>query len=477
MNENSKRRTLVKCVTIVFFTVILLLTFFSNTIMNYSLPKVATYEITSDKISAKVRGSGVVESAGVKEVMIKESREVSEVLVKVGDEVKEGDVLIKLKEGESTDIILASKEVESLKASYQNQILISEISKDLVTKAENGGINYDTASKELENLRKSKEDAQKKVENIQKQLKDEQDKHEKENAKNDYSGNFFDGDLSEELFEDEMSVENILENNAITNENKVIENQEILELTKQLEQANKELADATEAHSKYLENITTINDLKSQYEAIKESEAELQKLKENVVGNEIKAEVSGIIMSVDVKKKDLTMPELPLVTIQDMTKGYTLSFSVPKEQASKVKKGDEAQVVDSWYYDDVKAVLSNIKIDKTEPLRNRILEFEITGGVNVGEELSLSIGEKSHSYDYVVPNSAIKEDKNGNFILVIKEKSSPLGNRYIATRVDVEIITSDDSKSAIKGEVEGGEYVITTANKMINIGDYVRFND
>ena len=464
MKENSNRRKWVKRVAIVFFTIMLLLTFFSNTIMNYSLPKVATHEISSDKISSKVRGSGTVESLGLKEVTINESREITEVLVKVGDEVKEGDVLIKLKEGESTEISLASKELDSLKESYQSQILLNEIPKDLVTKAENGGVNYETASKELENLRKAKDDAQKKVDDLQKQLQEEQQKVE---SKNDINEDYDNEVLGEELNKDEIN-EDASENT---------ENPKVLELTNQLEEANQALLSANEAHSKYLEDITTINELKSQYEAIKEGEAALLKLKENVVGNEIKAAVSGIVMSVEVKKNDLTMPELPLITIQDMTKGYTLSFSVSKEQASKVKKGDEAEIIDSWYYDDVKAVLSNIKIDPSEPLRNRMLVFDITGDVSTGEELSLSLGEKSRTYDYVVPNSAIKEDKNGKFILVIKEKSSPLGNRYIATRVDVEIISSDDSKSAIKGDIEGGEYVITTANKMINVGDYVRFND
>lgn len=447
MKEKSNRRIWVKRVAIVFFTIMLLLTFFSNTIMNYSLPRVATQEIISDKISSKVRGSGVVESAGLKEIIITESREVTEVLVKTGDEVKAGDVLIKLKEGESTELASAEKELESLKAAYQNQILLNEISSDLVKKAESGGINYQTATNELSTLRTAKEQAEKKVETIQGQLEEAQ-----------------------KMVADSESQINYLEETAI-------ENQQIAELTKQLEQANVELVKATEAHTKYLENITTVNDLKAQYEAIKESEAEIEKLKKNTVGDEIKADVSGIVMSVDVKKGDMTLAELPLITIQDTTKGYTLSFSVTKEQASKVKKGDEAEISNGWYYGDVKAVLSNIKVDPAEPSKGRILVFNITGDVEVGEEMSLSIGEKSRSYDYVVPNSAIREDKNGNFILVIKEKSSPLGNRYIATRVDVEIIASDDSKTAVKGAIEGGEYVITTANKMVNVGDYVRFAD
>ena len=482
MSENSNRRTWVKRFAVVFFTIMLLLTFFSNTIMNYSLPRVSTHEVSSDKIASKVRGSGMVESSGLKEVMVNESREITEVLVKVGDEVKEGDVLLRLKEGESTELVQAEKELALLKESYQNQILLNEIPADLVAKAEKGGVNYETASKELENLRKAKEEAGKKVENIQKQLQEVQKSVEESEIPSDNSDNKYDENNEDVFFEDEMTEGGISEDisNTANMKNNVInaiENRQIGELSSQLEQANKELTIATEAHAKYLENITTINDLKSQYEAIKESETALAKLKENVVGNEIKAEVSGIIMSVDVKKKDLTMPELPLITIQDTSKGYTVSINVTKEQASKVKKGDEAEISNSWYYDDVKAVLSNIKIDKNDPMKGRILVFDISGGVSDGEEISLSVGEKSRSYDYVVPNSAIKEDKNGKFILVIKEKSSPLGNRYIATRVGVEILSSDDSKTAVKGAIEGGEYVITTANKMVNVGDYVRLSD
>ena len=42
MNENgSKKREWVKTAAIIFLTVMLILTFFSNTFMNYSLPEVA----------------------------------------------------------------------------------------------------------------------------------------------------------------------------------------------------------------------------------------------------------------------------------------------------------------------------------------------------------------------------------------------------------------------------------------------------
>ena len=48
MNEKAgKRRDWVKNAAIVFLTIMLILTFFSNTIMNYSLPEVAIQYIQS----------------------------------------------------------------------------------------------------------------------------------------------------------------------------------------------------------------------------------------------------------------------------------------------------------------------------------------------------------------------------------------------------------------------------------------------
>ena len=94
MNENgTKRKEWVKNAAIVFLIILLLLTFFSNTIQNYSLPEVATQYVESGSITAKIRGMGVVESGDPYNVKIKEVRQVSSVEVKVGDKVEKGQVL------------------------------------------------------------------------------------------------------------------------------------------------------------------------------------------------------------------------------------------------------------------------------------------------------------------------------------------------------------------------------------------------
>jgi hypothetical protein len=105
---------------------------------------------------------------------------------------------------------------------------------------------------------------------------------------------------------------------------------------------------------------------------------------------------------------------------------------------------------------------------------NTVVVCEMSGDVNAGDSYTVSIGEQSASYDYVVPTSSIREDNNGKFILIVESKSTPLGNRYYARRVDVEVITSDDTRSAITGNLSGGEYVITTTTKPIEADQMVR---
>ena len=342
----------------------------------------------------------------------------------------------------------------------------------MVSKAENGGENYQTAQNKLQSLRTAMEQAKQKADTIQGQLTDAQNELSK-SLEQDSAYEAGSGQSSEDAgdMNDDTGMDDLQASSQNTAQSQLVQ-----QLTKELEQANKELETATEAHTKYLEDITTINELKEQYAAIQEKEQELAQLKQKSVGNEILADISGTVVSVDVKAGDTTEPEQALLTIQDATKGYTLSFSVTKEQAAKVKTGDEAQISNMWYYGDVKVVLSSIKSDPQQPGKNKILVFDVTGEVTAGESMTVSIGEKSRTYDYVVPNSAIREDKNGKFILVVKEKSSPLGNRYVATRIDVEILETDDSKTAVSGALEGGEYVITTSNKLVNAGDYVRLS-
>ena len=58
-------------------------------------------------------------------------------------------------------------------------------------------------------------------------------------------------------------------------------------------------------------------------------------------------------------------------------------------------------------------------------------------------------------------------------MLVITSRSTPLGNRYTATRVDVQVLAEDDTSAAVSG-VAANDYVITTSSKPLDAGTQVR---
>lgn len=57
-----RKREIIKTLIIIFLAAMLVLTFFSNTIMNRSLSEITTETATSGKLTERVRGSGMVES-------------------------------------------------------------------------------------------------------------------------------------------------------------------------------------------------------------------------------------------------------------------------------------------------------------------------------------------------------------------------------------------------------------------------------
>ena len=60
--KGNRKREIIKNIAIIFLAVMLVLTFFSNTIMNFSLPQVSTELITSGTIKSQIRGRGTIEA-------------------------------------------------------------------------------------------------------------------------------------------------------------------------------------------------------------------------------------------------------------------------------------------------------------------------------------------------------------------------------------------------------------------------------
>lgn len=214
-------------------------------------------------------------------------------------------------------------------------------------------------------------------------------------------------------------------------------------------------------------------DLQEMRYNIADAQEKVNELRKDATEPEVKAKVSGIVSSVSATAGKPVEANTTICTITVPDMGYNVSFSVTSEQARKVRVGDEASIANYWG-GDVTATLASIKTDPKNPQSNKILTFDIHGEVEPGTTLNLSVGQKSAQYDTIVPNSALRSDSNGDFVLIVTSKSSPLGNRYIATRVDVEKVLSDDTNTAVSGGLNPYDYVITTSSKPIKDKDMVR---
>lgn len=217
-------------------------------------------------------------------------------------------------------------------------------------------------------------------------------------------------------------------------------------------------------------------DLQAQKKDIEKAKEKVDDLKKKNETTEIKAEHSGVVSAINLRAGDETVPDTDIMTIDIAEEGYTVEITVDGEKTKKVKKGVAAEIVNNWS-GNVEAVLTEIKNDTVPNSKNRILVFSVTGDIDSGTYVDLSIPCGSGNYDTIVPKSAVYTDNQGSFVLVVESKSSPLGNRYYARRVPVEVLVSDEMSSAVQGSFGNGDYIITASSKPVKPNDQVRMKD
>lgn len=614
--QRVKNRGWVKNVAIIFLAVMLVLTFFSNTIMNASLPEAAVQYVQSGSITTQIRGTGTITAKEVYEVKTTTSRKVQSVLVTKDQEVKVGDVLLILAAGAGTETDELKTQLETAKYSYQQKLINMSGGGSEVTRAQEklqeaiaardaiavnitaedielAKVRYETAKEYYQQLTYELEDAGGYVEGGKgdslKELSDavnaaqlEYDsnciryKNEKyyiedilasEAARqlykdkqacaeaiadvfaastgslNDYFETYADSTFAERkalglefyIFDGKASYITNLPSQALAEiakgynaireardaltkaqdaYNKAVEsmqpqnealNKQVTEAKREmdaLEAEYKELSDKKTAYDTAKDNVISCEnalqtllktsqldnlELSKLANEIAELEAKLEELsggekdaEGNVTGGQIVSEVNGVVKEINVTAGNNTDPATAVMTIEVPDRGYTVSMNVTNEQAQKVTIGDTAEISTGyWGSSGLSGKLVGIRNNTSAGQSGgKQLVFDVTGSdITSGTQVSVSIGQRSQNYDTIVPNSALRSDSNGSFVLVIVAKSSPLGNRFVATRVDVTELAKDDVNTAVSGGLSAYDMVLTTATKPVEDGMLVRLPD
>ena len=116
MTESTiKRRIWIRNAIILILIALLLLTLFSNTILNHSLPEVAVQYPQYASIASRIRATGTVEANQSFQLSIEQSRAVESIQVRVGQSVNKGDVLMTLEAGDSKELDDARLALSNLK--------------------------------------------------------------------------------------------------------------------------------------------------------------------------------------------------------------------------------------------------------------------------------------------------------------------------------------------------------------------------
>jgi multidrug efflux pump subunit AcrA (membrane-fusion protein) len=546
MKDKLKKREIIKNIAIVFLVIMLILTFFSNTIMNRTLPEVKTQGITSGTVSMQVRGEGIVEAEDPYNVTIDETRKVKSVLKHEGDRVEVGDVIYKL-EGESgEELTTAKNDLAKLQSDYDKFLIGSGLSNSEIKQVEDG-VKTATATiiSKLEKMDKEIAEAQKKVDDLtlqsktttestpdttseQRTVDKAQEEYDSANATlTTYNAYISDYNDKKKAYEDAVKVveyyENTLgdttsteHNDAVTDRDnkekamniasclkpsdsdytvakKNVENKKTAlenakrkkedkektsntqNISSELEKATTHLKELTDAREKYYNEESKKIELEENYQNLLSAQKKVEELEKKAIGGEIKSPVAGTVSSVALAAGEKTEPGTPVAVIQLDGKGYKLQFPVDAKQAKAVKVGDEVTIVNSWYYGDVSANLVAIQPNKENKRDGKILVFSLNGSsINPGQSLTLSVGQKSSNYDLIVPLAALRGDNDGNFVYILENKATPFGSRYIAKRVDVEVLAKDDKVAAINADLNGWEYVITNSSKDLENKDQVK---
>lgn len=573
------RRDVIKTILIVFLAILLVLTFFSNTIMNRSLPEITSDRISSGKLTERIRGSGMVESNQSYGVVVEGNKVIDTIMVKSGQTVKKDDVLFTVGTGKSEELTAAEDALSTLQLSYQKAMLeppadyssenqeIKNARKDL----ENAISKRDSAvaaqgsiqsAKDNYNYNKSQLSYYTKLQGKLSSVIEAIDNDDYTGAPAEYTGELISlksrwddsryayemayqlyvslisapdkGNDPEEASQEEAEGYEVTSQEEIDAAKADCDTKEAemnlaresydnarfslrSDLAAQLTDAENNIdrynvliadyesnnsgggttiddlnADVT-AKERALETLITALDktmkidknkdqlqtldLEAMRKDIARAQEKVDKLKAENETTEVKSKHDGIVSAVNLRAGDTTVPGMDIITIDIAEEGYTVKVTVDGEKTKKVKKGTAAEVVNNWS-GGIEAVLTDIRNDTQAGSKNRILVFSVTGDVNSGSYIDLSIPCGSGSYDTIVPKSAINEDKDGKFVLTVAQKSSPLGNRYYAKRIPVDILASDEISCAVSGgELRSGDYVISAASGPVAPGDQVRMKD
>lgn len=416
MNNTSdanlvKKKTIAR-IAAIFTGIMILLTFFSNTINNFSLPRVQLENPISGALIKEVTGEGVLEA--VKEISIyaSQGRRVEEVKVKAGEKVSKGQIIA----------VLEKKDLEE-------QLKVETIRYEKLKLALEGltGTSTEKYSRPVEAAGEKVQEAQKNLDTVRAL----------------YDTGAASGD---ELEKAGNMLREAQKNYTVQKED---ETAGLAELKRQIKNTGYDVE---------LQKIT-VDGLE----------------KELSTGSILESPMDGVVTELNCQEGSIINNTVPVYTIADISRGFRFRATVDEKSSEYLEIDDPVQVsFGSSSSKVISGKISDITANMEYPGERRDIVVDLPAeGLSSGEHGEIYAGKKTKTYALLVPNAAVGTDNNGKFVWVIKEKKGPLGNEFYVQKAAIKTEDSDNFKTAVLQGIEMDENIIVKYSKSISEGSRV----
>lgn len=590
--DRKRRKRIIRNIGVAFLAVMLVLTFFSNTIMNWSLVEVETGKVESGAITTEIRDTVPVETISTYQVSLPQSRKIESIHIALGDEVKEGDLLFTLGETDESDALEAlENELSQLRLEYQTALLEEPLPSYITDNAEIAVLqkSLDQAKAERKALGETNltlTEAQTKLNDAQNKLSQQTasaDKIKSQLSQIETNDITYPGIREEVIALQEANYLLSQSQNAYDRETATLGGQGYPELLQAIETVQQEiewmasddpalaqaqarlfdlqtkrdalaptytaleraksaadLAEAALERKKQTENekmlsqydsacanveeaarnakkaedefntVKRIKDaegavtaaqnalnakilsLQVQQETdqkeqgkkrlrlddlaaqISKKESELDEMRQTLIGGEVRAKCGGIVSSMSAQVETLALKDEVLAEISVVDVGFEAVIRVEEKLSAQVTVGMKAQCSMDGRGGELTAEVISIRADVEGRTGQKLVVLKLQGDVAIGRYVTVTLPLSSQNFDTIVPKSALFADDTGYFLLLLKAKGSPLGNRYYVEKASVDIVAQNSSMAAVEGDVGYGDEIVIRASGILNGGDFVR---
>lgn len=511
----------------VLLAVILFFTVVSRVAASFTVPRVTVAEIGSGKIGHDVTASGMVEAAGERAVCTLPDLLVAQVSVHAGERVAEGDLLfaVDLEQlGEQIteleeQIAKLRLEDEAAEKNREQETRKQQIEEQRAKEDYQDAVSRQTEAgkKRAENLQAAEAAKQRAGEDlnvvieVKNRAEEAYNRAVKELEDAQVQDGNDEGDSGQNQSADQWK-ENRTEQNQVSDRGENAQKESLAVLQENVKQKKADLEsceanvaekktaydtsveqwkalqdaagtedtsekDATKAAARAVEDaaLSGSTDNTAQINAITMEQYERQKKQLTVLrelNGEVRADAAGTVTKVLVETGQKTT-DTAAVLLSDEDSGLLFTASVDSKYREYLSVGTDAELSGSGRRVEDCTVSA---IETAEDGQTVRITAELTGdSFTPGESAEISITGKSDSYDYTISVTAIREENQKNYVLVLDTENTILGEQYVVRKVEVEVLDKNSTYAAVDSSaLSNDSRIIVDSNRNVGAGDIVR---